>query len=111
MQRVVKSLRCGASSRGGKHHGCVCRYYGVERESLFVTRRGEFNEPRSTAIYLMRKLRRDRLIDIGQYFEIDSYSTVSSIVERFKIRMNDEPLVKKRLAEVTEAIRMGQGQT
>jgi len=35
----------------------ACGIYEVEVEDLFVSRRGKPNEPRSVAIYLMRRLR------------------------------------------------------
>lgn len=48
------------------------------------------------AIYLVRRLRADRLRAIGEMFNIDRYSMVSSIVERMKIRIrNDERLPKR----------------
>ena len=78
----------------------VCDYYGVNRDDLFTSKRGSFNEPRSAAIYLMRKLRRDRLCEIGQVFKIRKYSTVSSIVERFKLRMKNEAKLRNRVKRV-----------
>ncbi|OQX61870.1 MAG: hypothetical protein B5M56_08015 [Desulfococcus sp. 4484_241] len=35
-----------------------------------------FNEPRDVAIYLTRKLRRDKLTQIGRDFSINRYSSV-----------------------------------
>ena len=62
----------------------VCSYYGVEHKDLFISKRGEFNEPRNVAIYLMRKLRRDSLRDIGKFFQMEKYSSVSSVIVRMK---------------------------
>ena len=103
----LKELRPGPD----KIIQAVCLYYGIDRESLFAVKRGEFNEPRSIAVYLIRKLRRERLIDTGRYFGIESYSTVSSVIERLKSRMGKDQKIKKRLVEIEENMRMSQGQT
>lgn len=89
----------------------VCRYYGIDRERLFITKRGEFNEPRSVAIYLVRSLRRESLIDTGRYFQIDNYSSVSSVIERFKTRMNNNRTIRNRMKAIRENIKMSQEQT
>ena len=48
-------------------------------------------------IYLMRKLRRDTLGDIGETFQMEKYSSVSSVIERLKSRMQNDPKLKKRV--------------
>lgn len=60
----------------------VCDQYGVSFDALLETKRGQFNEPRNMAVYLLRQIRGDRLLSIGELFGIRSYSTVSSIVRR-----------------------------
>ncbi len=82
----------------------VCGYYGVPYDDLFTSKRGSFNEPRSVAIYLMRKLRRDRLGEIGKAFQIAKYSTVSSVIERFKLRMRNDPKIAKRVKKMETLI-------
>ena len=42
----------------------VCAFYDVQPDDLNKTQRGMFNEPRNAAVYLMRKIRRDRLTPI-----------------------------------------------
>ena len=54
-------------------------------------RRGQLNEPRNMAIYLVRKLRRDTLGQIACAFEIANDSTVSSVVARMKKRLEKRP--------------------
>ncbi len=65
----------------------VCYFYDVKREKLFTSQRGTFNEPRCAAIYLIRTLRRDRLNEIALVFMLKKYSSVSSIIERMKSRI------------------------
>jgi hypothetical protein len=74
----------------------VSKDFGVRERDIFSSRRGKENEARNVAIYLVRRLRGDRLKEIGTAFRIDRYSTVSSIVERMKARIGrDESLRKK----------------
>lgn len=76
--------------------GAVSRSYRVERKELFYSRRGHGNEARNVAIYLARRLRGDRLREIGEAFKSGRYSTVSSILERMKVRIgSDERLLKR----------------
>lgn len=90
--------------------GAVCNLYGIDRTRLFRARRGVLNEARSMAAYLCRYLRGESLTSIGNIFGIDSYSTVSSIIERFKERkQSDRNLMKK--VEQLKIDLMRQGQT
>jgi REP element-mobilizing transposase RayT len=63
----------------------VCYSYGIDKDQLHAAKRGAVNEARNMAIYLLRYLRGDPLTTIGKVFDIQSYSTVSSIIERFKV--------------------------
>lgn len=58
----------------------VCDFYIIEPDGLFKSQRGVFNEPRNTAIYLVRKLRHDTLKEIGSQYNIQKYSSVSSSI-------------------------------
>jgi len=89
----------------------VCDYYNIKRKDLLTSKRGNFNEPRCVAIYLMRKLRRDRLKEIGKVFEMEKYSSVSSIIERLKTRMQNDLKLKMRVNKVEEQLTKSQGQT
>jgi len=56
----------------------VCAFYGVARPDILKARRGWLNEPRNTAIYLVRKLWRDTMGQIARAFERSTDSTVSN---------------------------------
>jgi putative transposase len=90
---------------------CVCDYYDVECKELFKSKRGEFNEPRCMAIYLIRKLRRDNLKEIGKIFKLDKYSSVSSIIERMKTRIQNNRKLKMRVKKMEEKLIKSQEQT
>jgi len=89
----------------------VSDYYGITHDDLNTARRGQFNEPRNVAIYLLRRLRRDSLSEIGRVFQIDKYSSVSSIIERLKLRIGADPQLKKRIEDLKHRTYMSQGQT
>jgi len=59
----------------------------------------------------MRKLRRDSLKRIGEQFGLERYSTVSSIIERFKILCSHDLGLNKRLEKISDEIDKSQGQT
>jgi len=91
--------------------GAVSRSYRVERKDLFYSRRGHRNEAKDVAIYLARRLRGDRLKEIGGAFQIGRYSTVSSIVERMKVRIGSDEKLRKRVDHLILIIQMSQEQT
>ena len=89
----------------------VCRFYDISRDELYRSRRGQFNEPRNVAVFLTRKLRRDRLAEIGRQFQMEKYSSVSSIVERMKKLMLVDRNLKKRVDRISDEIGKSQEQT
>ena len=91
--------------------GAVSRSYRVERKDLFYSRRGHRNDARNVAIYLARRLRGDRLKEIGGAFQIGQYSTVSSIVERMKVRIGSDERLRKRVDHLISITQMSQEKT
>lgn len=89
----------------------VCDFYSIEAANLYRSKRGEFNEARNVAAYLLRRLRRDNLKSIGEQLHIRKYSSVSSAIERLKIKIEKNRLLKQRIDNLIEIIRKGQGQT
>jgi len=89
----------------------VCRSYGVKEEELFVSRRGISNEPRNIAIFLQRNLRGSKLEEIGQEFNISNYSSVSTIIERTKLRAIKDRKFKKRIEQIKRDLKVSQEQT
>jgi putative transposase len=88
----------------------VCVNYGMDEAQLLLAKRGTINEARSLAIYLFRYMRGASLNDIGKTFDISSYSTVSSIIERFKARMHSDRKLSRKVEMLRESL-MRQGQT
>ncbi len=89
----------------------VCKFYNVSRDELYRSRRGRFNEPRNVAIFLNRKLRRDSLKEIGRRFEMEKYSSISSVIERMKKQMLTDRNLKKRANRVANMVNKSQEQT
>lgn len=89
----------------------VCLSYGVKEDELFVSRRGISNEPRNIAIFLQRNLRGSKLDEIGQDFNISNYSSVSTIIERTKLRVIKDRKFKKRIEQIKRDLKVSQEQT
>ena len=75
------------------------------------TKRGNFNEPRSVAIYLLRRLRGEGLLEICGDFNLRKYSSASSVIERLKRRMENDPQLKTRIDELTLTLYKSQAET
>jgi chromosomal replication initiation ATPase DnaA len=88
----------------------VCAFYGIDKAQLRAAKRGTINEERDMAIYLLRYLRGDSLSSIGKVFDIQSYSTVGSVIERFKVRMQSERKLLRKVKEIRK-VTMSQGKT
>ena len=84
----------------------VSASYEVTRKDLFTSKRGTFNEPRCAAIYLLRRVRRDRLKEIGKIFNLEKNSSVSSVIERMKLRIQNNREIKMRIQKIEDEIRM-----
>ena len=88
----------------------ICGYYGIHETELYNSKRAVFNEPRSMGMYLSRQIRGESLKNIGEQFRVSNYSTVSSVIERFKMRIQSDSGLIKKLKQVKVSI-MSQGQT
>ena len=82
----------------------VCSFYQINEEQLFSVKRGTENEPRNIAIYLMRSLRGETLIKIGFEFNLIRYSSVSSVIERTKKRLQKDRKFRKRIEKIKALI-------
>ena len=84
---------------------CVCAYYDVAKKELLTSKRGTFNEPRCVAIYILRRFRRDRLKEIGKLFNLEKNSSVSSVIERMKTRIQHSRTIKLRIQKIEDEVR------
>jgi len=76
----------------------VCRVYQIVAAELLKSRRGNYNEARNVAIYLMRKYTGASLKDIGSRFGMSSYSSVSSVIMRIKQAMDRNKKLRQRIS-------------
>ena len=88
--------------------GEVCKYYNIRTDTLLLSKRGCFNEPRNVAVYLIRHLRNDKLKDVGKIFGISKNSTISSIDRRLKREMIRDKKIKRNLAALKIQLTKGQ---
>jgi hypothetical protein len=86
----------------------VCDFYKVSIKELTALRRGARNEPRDVAIYLLRTLCGEPLMEIGSEFGMRQYSSVSSAVIRVKARRGSDREFSKRLDRIEELVKKGQ---
>ena len=89
----------------------VCKYYRIDEYDLVQSKRGFFNEPRNVAIYLTRRLRGDSLKKIAEQYQINKYSSVSSVIERIKALIIQDRRLKKRVEKLIPEINKSQEQT
>jgi REP element-mobilizing transposase RayT len=82
----------------------VSDYYKVGFDDLLISRRGYFNAPRNVAIYLLRHLRGDDLNSIKDVFQIKTYSTVSSIVQKTALLKATNRKVRKDIQLIKNRI-------
>jgi len=86
----------------------VAREYETDLETLMVSRRGVFNEPRDMAIYLARKHSGKKLLEIGAEFSINQYSSVSSVVNKMIKSYGQDKNIRKRAQRIEKILLKGQ---
>ena len=94
-----------------KIKGAVCREYDINEEDLLISKRGMTNEPRNTAIYLMRHLMESKLEEIGREFGMNNYSSVSTVIERTKQKATRDRKLRKRIEKLKIDLKVSQEQT
>ncbi|MBU0996262.1 MAG: hypothetical protein KJ737_27505 [Proteobacteria bacterium] len=89
----------------------VCKSYETTTQDILKMQRGKWNDARNVSIYLIRKLRKDTLNEIGKVFGIDNDSTVSSVLERIKKRMAKDRHLSEQVNKIVESLKTGQERT
>jgi len=88
----------------------ICKAYGIEESSLLSLRRGVLNEPRNVAIFLIRRLRGEKLEEIGRQFGIAKYSSVSSVIEKMKRDISADLRLKAPVENIEKTLYNSQQQ-
>jgi len=88
----------------------ICKAYAIDESSLLSSRRGVLNEPRNVAIFLVRRLRGEKLEEIGRQFGISKYSSVSSVIEKMKRDMSMDRKLRVRVNSIAKRLYNGQQQ-
>ena len=86
----------------------ACRIYGVGMDELHRSRTGISNERRDVVIYLMRALRGDNLEKIGRSFNMNRFSSVSSVVERMRCKISGNGQLRNRVEKIKTATQLSQ---
>jgi hypothetical protein len=82
----------------------IIRFYKLEADELWKSSRGNHNEARNVAIYLIRKYTGTALKDIGNCFGMNSYSTVGSVITRIKQEMIRNRNLRQKVEEVEKLL-------
>jgi chromosomal replication initiation ATPase DnaA len=78
---------------------------------LHKTQRGVRNEPKDVAIYLARMLRQEGLQSIGKNFGLSNYSSVSTVVDRVKSKINKDRKFRSQVEEIKHNMKLSQPKT
>lgn len=89
----------------------VCEHYKVTKQEMLYSRRGAENIARDIAIYLVRRLCCKTLPNVGSEFGINNYSTVSSVVQRVKKRIERDRTLQKELRIIEGKAKKSQKRT
>ena len=89
----------------------VCKHYKVTKRELLISKRGVENVARDTAIYLVRRLCCKTLPNVGTEFGINNYSTVSSVVQRVKKRIEADKTLQRDLQIIEGYVNKDRKQT
>jgi len=82
----------------------VCTEYKVPIYDLLVSKRGQLNEPRNVAMYLMRYLRGDTLSAICKEFGLKKDSSAGSIVDRVRKQIIKDKQLRAKVGEIKKTI-------
>jgi REP element-mobilizing transposase RayT len=86
----------------------VCKAFDVDRAELYESRRGLSNQPRNVAIYLLRTLRGDTLGEISREFNMNRYSSVSSVVQRMSANISKDRQLRKCVEKLKAKVYLSQ---
>jgi REP-associated tyrosine transposase len=87
---------------------CVCEHFRISREQLLTSKKGTENLLRDISIYLVRRFCCKTLPSVGREFGITNYSTVSSVIQRVKVRYESDKCLLKENEILKEKIMKGQ---
>ncbi len=83
----------------------VCEKYKVSISDLWISIRGQLNEPRNVAMYLMRHLRGDKLSIICEEFGLKKDSSAGSIIDRVKKQILKDKQFRNKVEGIKKIIR------
>jgi chromosomal replication initiation ATPase DnaA len=66
---------------------------------------------KDVAIYLIRRHSNETLADIGKYFNMPNYSSVSSAIERVKAILPEDRSLRGKVAKIEKILNKSQRQT
>lgn len=84
--------------------GAVLRHYDVTREEILRGKRGQENEARKVAMYLVKRCCDRTLPETAEYFGTGSYSAVSWSCRGIESRIAKDKKLRNRIEKITATI-------
>ena len=82
----------------------VVQQYKVTREEILRGKRGQENEARKVAMYLVKRCCDLTLPEIAEYFGTGSYSTVSWSYRAVEAKMAKEKKIRERIERIARGL-------
>ena len=89
----------------------TCTHFKISPEQLNRSRRGQENQPRDIALFLVRTLTRKTMREIGMHFGIGNSSSVGSVIARMNERIGSDRSTTKHLEIIKKTISKSQKRT
>jgi len=84
---------------------CVAEAYQISEDEVFRRRRGQRNEARQVAMYLMRELCDQRLQQIAEVFSLRSYGGVGAACSIIEEQIKTARRLRGRIEQIREAVK------
>lgn len=94
-------------SRIKKINEVVCKVFKISKAKLLVSRRGEENLPRLTAIYLARELSGFMFSEIAKKYKVSSYRTVGTMCYRFNGKLKKNKKISNQYKKIKTTCSQG----
>lgn len=78
----------------------IMKYFGINEENIYSSKRGEVNVPRSMAILLSREFSGFKFPEIAKRYKIGNYRTVGTICYRFNEKLKSNKKLSKQYRKI-----------
>ena len=83
----------------------VSTYFSIPQSRLRIHQRAKDNTPRDIAMYLIRNETGKPLHEIGELFDMEKYSSVSSCILRINRRLKVDESLERSISEIQNQLK------